>query len=145
MQDIVYSSLCSYPIQDIVYSSLCSYPIQAIIHTSLLYTVGPCLSVSYTLMCTVNHKLLIIPPPPSPLVAVTLFSMYLSVFHFVHKFIYIICLDSTYVFVLLFLTSLSLITSRSIHIATNGSISFSLAEQCSTVYMYHIFFIHASV
>ena len=36
--------------------------------------------------------------------------------------------------------------SRSIHIAANGIISFFLmAELYSTVYMYHIFFIHSSV
>ena len=34
--------------------------------------------------------------------------------------------------------------SRSIHVAANGIISFSMAEQCSIVYMYHILFIHSS-
>ena len=45
----------------------------------------------------------------------------------------------------LYLTSLSMIISRSVHVATNGVISFFfLAEQFFTVYMYH-FFIHSSV
>ena len=34
--------------------------------------------------------------------------------------------------------------SSSIHVAANGIISFSVAEQCSIVYMYHILFIHSS-
>ena len=39
-----------------------------------------------------------------------------------------------------------MIISRSIHVAANGIISFFfMAEQYSTVYMYHIFFIHSSV
>ena len=50
------------------------------------------------------------------------------------------------VFVLLFLTSLSVIISRFIHVAANGFITFFfVAEQYSIVYMYHIFFIHSSV
>ena len=44
---------------------------------------------------------------------------------------------------ILFLTSLSMIISRSIHVASNDIISsFLMAEQYSIVYMYHIFFIH---
>ena len=43
------------------------------------------------------------------------------------------------------LTSLSMVISRSIHIAANGIISFFfMAEQYSIVYVYHIF-IHSSV
>ena len=50
------------------------------------------------------------------------------------------------VFVFLCLTSLSMIISRSIHVAANGVISFFfMAEYYSIVYMYHIFFIHLSV
>ena len=50
------------------------------------------------------------------------------------------------VFVFVWLISLSMIISRSIHVAANGIISFFfMAEQYSTVYMYHIFFIHSSV
>ena len=44
------------------------------------------------------------------------------------------------------LTSLSMIISRFIHIASNNSIEFFfMAEWCSTVYVYLIFFIHSSV
>ena len=43
-------------------------------------------------------------------------------------------------------TSLSMIISRSVHIAKNASILFLLmAESYSIVYMYHIFLIHSSV
>ena len=49
------------------------------------------------------------------------------------------------VFVFFFLTSLSMIISRSICVAANGRISFFfIAEYYSPVYMYHIF-IHSSV
>ena len=49
-------------------------------------------------------------------------------------------------FVFIQLTSLSMIISRSIHVAANGIISFFfMAEYYSSVYMYHIFFIHSSV
>ena len=44
------------------------------------------------------------------------------------------------------LTSHSMIISRSIHVSANGIISFFLiAESYSIVYMYYIFFIHSSV
>ena len=44
------------------------------------------------------------------------------------------------------LTALSMIISRSIHVSANGIISFfSMSEYYSTVYMNHIFFIHSSV
>ena len=50
------------------------------------------------------------------------------------------------IFVSHHLTSLSMIISRSIHVAANAVISFLLmAEKYSIVYMYHIFFIHSSV
>ena len=50
------------------------------------------------------------------------------------------------VFVFLFLTSLSMIISNCIHVAANGLILFFfMAESCSIVYMYYIFFIHSSV
>ena len=48
--------------------------------------------------------------------------------------------------VFIFLTSLSMIISRSIHVAVNGIISsFFMAEWYSMVYMYHIFLIHSSL
>ena len=50
------------------------------------------------------------------------------------------------IFVFLWLTSLSIIISRSIHVAANGIISLlSMAEEYSIVYMYHIFFTRSSV
>ena len=58
--------------------------------------------------------------------------------------------DSTYkwyhvAFVFLFLASLNGIISRFTHVAANGFITFFLmAEQYSTVSMYHSFFIHSS-
>ena len=50
------------------------------------------------------------------------------------------------VFVFLYLTSFSMIISRSVHVAANGIVSFLfMAESYSIVYMYHVFFIHSSV
>ena len=50
------------------------------------------------------------------------------------------------IFVFLSLSSLSMIISRSIHVAANGIISFFfMAEYYSIVCMYHIFFVHSSV
>ena len=70
------------------------------------------------------------------------------------KFICIICFSLIYittykwyhrVFVFLWLTSLNMIISRSIHVAANGIISFFfMTEYYSIVYIYHIF-IHLSV
>ena len=52
----------------------------------------------------------------------------------------------SHIFVFLWLISLSIIPSSSIHIAANGKISFLLiAESYSIVYIYHIFFIHSSI
>ena len=49
-------------------------------------------------------------------------------------------------FVFFWLSSLSMIISRSIHVAVSGIISsFFMAEQYSIVYMYHIVFIQSSV
>ena len=49
------------------------------------------------------------------------------------------------VFVFLFLTSLSMIISRSIHVAAHGIISLFLANIPLYNYIYHIFFIHSFV
>ena len=54
------------------------------------------------------------------------------------------CKQYPMVFVSFRLTLLSVISSRSIHVAANGNIFFFMAEQYSIVYMY-IFFIHSSV
>ena len=43
------------------------------------------------------------------------------------------------------LTSLSMIISKSIHVAANGTILFFLWLRNIPLYMYHIFFIHSSV
>ena len=51
-----------------------------------------------------------------------------------------------YLFFTFWLSSLCMRVSRSNHISANGRISFPfMAEQCSIVYMYLIFFIHSSV
>ena len=90
---------------------------------------------------------------PSSLPSVTIVcSLSLWVcFCFVDQLICIIFLDSSYklyhmIFVFLCLIYfLSTIISRSIHVVSNGIISFfSKAEQYSIIYMYHIF-IHSSV
>ena len=50
------------------------------------------------------------------------------------------------VFVLLCLTSLSMIISRSVHFAANGRILFFfMVRQYSIAYKYHLFFTHSSV
>ena len=50
------------------------------------------------------------------------------------------------IFVFLGLTDFSVIISRSIHAAANGMLSFFfMVEYYSTVYAYHILFIHSSV
>ena len=58
-------------------------------------------------------------------------------------------LDSTHkwymIFVFVWLTSLSTITSQAIHVAANGIISLFFYGWHSTVYMYYVFFIHSSV
>ena len=48
------------------------------------------------------------------------------------------------IFVFVWLTSFSMIISRSIHVTANGIISFSFMAE-HIVYMYHIFFNHSSV
>ena len=65
---------------------------------------------------------------PHPLVTISLLSVSVHLFMF-HKFISDSFLDFTFnwyhiVFVFVWLTSLSMIISRSIHVATNGIISF---------------------
>ena len=72
----------------------------------------------------------------------------LSLSSFAHLFYF---LNSTYkwnhiVFVFLWLISLSIILSPSIHVVANGKISFFfMAEWCSIVYIYLIFLIQSSV
>ena len=49
------------------------------------------------------------------------------------------------IFVFLFLNSLSMRVSSSIHVVGNGIISFFMDELYSIVHIYHIFLIHSSV
>ena len=86
-----------------------------------------------------------LPPPPQ------VSSLFLWVcFCFMDKFVCHI-LVSIYrwyhmIFVFHSLTSLNMITSRSIHAAANGILCFFfMAEIYSIVYMHHIFFIYSSV
>ena len=80
---------------------------------------------------------LTIPTNLSPIVTVSLFSKFVSLeFSFVNKFICIIFFfkiphinDICMIFVFLWLTSLNMIVSRSIHIAANGIISFFLMAE----------------
>ena len=50
-----------------------------------------------------------------------------------------------HIFVFLWLTSLSMIISKSIHVSANGIISFFMAKWYAVVYVYHNFFIHSPV
>ena len=92
----------------------------------------------------VNPSLPIYPSFP-PLISIRL-STSVILFLFCNKFICTIFFDFTYkcyhmIFVLLWLMSLSVTISRTIHVAANGVISFFfMVEQYSAVYMcYHIF------
>ena len=73
-----------------------------------------------------------IPPTPSPLISVYLFSTSVHLFLFTNKLICTIFLDSPYMFNiwdLLFsfwLISLCMTVSRSIHVSANGTVSFLL-------------------
>ena len=49
------------------------------------------------------------------------------------------------IFVFVWLTLLSVVVSRSIHVSANGTIAFFVAEAYSIICTYHIFFIHPSV
>ena len=100
---------------------------QNIVYSSLCYTLGPCcLSILYIIVCicpsqTPNPSL---PHAPSPLATTSPFSMSVSLFLFCRWVHLCHILDSTYkwyhtVFVFLFLTSLSMKISRSIHVAAN--------------------------
>ena len=84
-----------------------------------------------------------------PLVTVSSFSLSLWVcFYLVNKFIcitfYSAYKDIIYLSFSMWLTSRSMIISKSIHVVANGTISsFFVAKKYSIVYMYHIF-IHSS-
>ena len=102
-------------------------------------------------------------PPTTPLVTLSLLSIFMSLFCFVpllvfmlflflFPYVHLFCvLKSSYewshvIFVFLWLISLSITPSSSVHVVANGKISFFLiAEWYSIVYIYHIFFIHSSI
>jgi len=105
---------------------------------------------SLLLLTPASHS---IPHQTSPPLANTsLFSMSLSLFLFVDRFISAILKvphksDAIWYFSLSFwLTSLSMIISSCVYVAANGIISFFfMAEWYSILCMYHIFLIHSSV
>ena len=91
----------------------------------------------------------IVPPPPFPLVTTCLFFVSMSLLLFLLyspvSSIFKISHISDIQFLCFSDISLGIMSSKSIHIAANGKISFFfMAEQHSIVCMYHIFFIHPS-
>ena len=113
--------------------------------SSLCYTVGPCwLSIlNIAVFTCLSQTLYLSFPPvnvrsPSPWVCFLFFRNHF----FLDSAIKGCCM--TFLFV--WLTSLSMTISRSIHVAANAIISFFLmAEQHSIVSRYHVFFILSSV
>ena len=117
--------------------SLPSRLLQNIDYSSLWYTVGPCwlLSILCTVCVYINPKLLIYPSPfPSPFpfgnhkfvfyFCESISDLYVS--SFVSFFFYIPHISDIiwYLSFSVWLTSLSVIISRSIHVAANGTVSF---------------------
>ena len=81
----------------------------------------------------------------SSLATTSLFSLSVSLFLF-HRYVHLChILDSTFKYFSFWIPSLSMIISRSIHIAANGIISFFLWLSSIPLYMYSIFFIYSSV
>ena len=120
--------------QGVEYSSLCS--------TVIVYPFV------YSQFASANPKLPILPSLTCPLGNPSLFSMSVSLFLF-HREVHLCHISDSIdkwchiVFVFLFLTySLSMIISRSIHVATSGIILFFLWLNNSTLY---IFLIHLSM
>ena len=104
-------------------SALLVYFIYSIVHL-LILSVNPNLSLRL----------------PSPLVTISLFTMSVG-FCFVDRFIHVILLDSTYewhhiILVIVWLISLSMIMSRSIHVAIKCIISFFLRVSNIPLYIY---------
>ena len=105
--------------------------LQSIEQTSLCYTVGPyLLPILYIVVCICQSQSPTFSLPPFPPCNPKFLHLWLY-FCFVNKFICTHFLDSTYkwyhmVFLFLWLTSLSLTISRSIHVAANGIILFFL-------------------
>ena len=92
-----------------------------------------------------------IPPLSSPLVTRILFPTSVTSFLFCKSVPLTIFLDSTFkpyreLFVLCYLTSLWMTSSRSIHVSTHGIASFFFTgDAYSLAYMYHILFVQSSV
>ena len=103
-------------------------------YSSLCYTVGPCcLSLLYIVVCICSFQTPNLSPSPlSPLVTLGLFSMSVSLFLFCKQVHLYDLLDSTcnwsYIFVFLWLISLGVITSGSIHVAANVIINAYLSD-----------------
>ena len=100
-------------LQDIKYGFMC-------------YTVNPCCYLFYVCILIPYSEFTHL--PPSSLVTRSLFSMAVSLFLFLKEADLHYFLDSTYewyhiIFIFLWLASLSIIISRSIHVAANGNIS----------------------
>ena len=116
-------------LSDLMDCGLPGSSIHGIFQARVLEWVATSFSYICMYLVSTNPKLPIYPHPAYPLVTVKLFSMSVSLFLF-HKQVYLYhFLESTYkwyhmVFVFLCLTSLSVIISMSIHVATNGIIYF---------------------
>ena len=116
--------------------------------SSICYKIVPCwLSIfKYSSVYMTFPKSLTL---PSPLATISSFSKSVSLFLFC-KFICIISFQIPhtedviwYFSFFIWLTSLIMTLSRSIHVAENGIISFFLMAEYT--YIYHIFFIHYTV
>ena len=98
-------------------------------YDSLSCTIYPCCLPILYIIVYIYQSYMSLPPSHSPMIITSLFSIYVSLCMFCLCIHFYYFLDSTYrwyhtVFVLVWLTSLSLIFSRSIHTAPNSSISF---------------------
>ena len=124
------------------------------LHNSWWYSPHCTLHPLTHLFCNWKFVLLNLPhlfissPNPTPF---CLFSVSMSLFLFCYVCPLFCFLDSTYnwnsmVFVFSWLISLSMIPSGSIHVVTNGKVSFFfMAELYSIVYICQVFFIDSSI
>lgn len=113
-------------------------------------------SIVYVSLCVLEHNPPVSPSPlhlfcqtsTSPLATINLFSIFivpilLFVCLFIVFFIPFMSRIIYYLSLSVWLISLSIIISRSIHVDSNGMISsFFLVVWCSIVYIHHIFLIH---
>ena len=108
--------------------------------------------ILHPIVCT-SHSPTPILPLPLSLITISLFSISVSLllFCYIHQFVVFFRFHIQVVSYSIYLSlsdliSLSLMPSRSIHVAANGKISFiPMAEYYSTVHIHHIFFIHLCV